>query len=369
MRKYLGGIILLVVVAVVAVWQWQQARQPHAVTVVGRVGGEKMGFLQDPEVRQLLRQRYGLTVQAQKYGSVEMVTQPATGQNFLWPASEVNLEYYRGRGGTLVQSHNIFHSPMVFYSWDIVTEALIQRGFVTQRDGIYTVPDLPGLLERIESRTPWADMGLPQLHGVIKIISTDPSRSNSGNSFAGLLATVMNRGEVVSAQDAPSLQALLPRVSAFFSRMGFLEHSSGVLWDKYISQGAGAYPVIVGYENQLVEYSLTHPDILDLLRQKTRILYPQPTVWSSHPFIALDAVGERLLNALQDADIQKLAWERHGFRPGLLGTQNDPKVLQVAGLPETIHAVIRMPHTAVMERLLEVLRAGGHGAQKAYRPR
>jgi hypothetical protein len=186
-----------------------------------------------------------------------------------------NLEYYRGRGGTVVQSHNIFHSPIVFYSWDIVTEEHIQHGLVTHQDGTYTVQDLPGLVNLIETRTSWADTGLPQLHGPIKIIATDPTRSNSGNSFAGLLATVMNDGEVVSAQDAPSL---LPRVSAFFARIGFLEHSSGVLWDKYISQGAGAYPLIVGYENQLVEYSLTHPDILDLLRQKTRILYPKPTV-------------------------------------------------------------------------------------------
>ena len=61
-----------------------------------------------------MQQRYGLTVNAQRYGSVEMVTEPTTGQDFLWPASEVDLEYYRERSGKLVQSQNIFHSPLVF---------------------------------------------------------------------------------------------------------------------------------------------------------------------------------------------------------------------------------------------------------------
>jgi hypothetical protein len=80
--------------------------------------------------------------------------------------------------------------------------------------------------------------------------------------------------------------------------------------------------------------------------------------------MALDAAGEYLLKALQDPDIQRLAWERHGFRSGLLGTQNDPKVLQVVGLPETIDAVIRMPHTAIMEQILQVLQTGGQGISK-----
>ena len=39
-----------------------------------------------------------------------------------------------------------------------------------------------------------------------------------------------------------------PESNKSVDRMGFLEHSSGVLWDKFISQGAGAYPLIIGYE-------------------------------------------------------------------------------------------------------------------------
>jgi len=198
---------------------------------------------------------------------------------------------------------------------------------------------------------------LPQLYGAIRVIATDPAKSNSGNSFSGLLATLMNNGEVVTASDAQHFATLLSRVQSVFARMGFLEHSSGVLWDKFISQGAGAYPLIVGYENQLVEYSIEHPTTVELLRQQVRTLYPIPTVWSSHPFIALTPNGTRLLEALQDPVPQWLAWEQHGFRSGLQGTRNEPNVLKVIGLPSSIEAVIPMPPAAVMSRVLETVRA------------
>ena len=106
MRKWLGLVILVFVAAVVIVWQWQQTRHPPAVTVVGRVGGEKRSFLQNPELQQFLQKRHGITLNVQRYGSVEMVLEPPTGQDFLWPASEVDFEYYRDRGGAFV------HIPM-----------------------------------------------------------------------------------------------------------------------------------------------------------------------------------------------------------------------------------------------------------------
>ncbi len=259
MQKYLGVVLLALVVAVTVVWQWQRSQRPVAVTVVGRAGGEKSGFLQDSEVQAYLQQRHGITVKAQRYGSVEMVLEPPAGQDFLWPASEVDVEYYRDRGGPLLQSRNLLYSPLVFYSWDVVTAGLMQRGLVNQRGEAYYLPDLPQLITLMEARTPWAELGLPQLYGSVKMLATDPAKSNSGNSFAGLLANLMNHGDVVTPADATRLATLLPRVQALFARMGFLEHSSGVLWDKFISQGAGAYPLIIGYENQLVEYSVEHP--------------------------------------------------------------------------------------------------------------
>ena len=54
---------------------------------------------------------------------------------------------------------------------------------------------------------------------------------------------------------------------------------------------AGAYPIIVAYENQLLEFAAEHREMIVPVRQKLRVLYPRPTVWASHPLIALDASG------------------------------------------------------------------------------
>ena len=55
------------------------------VTIQGYVGGEKMGFLRNPKVGEILQSRYGVTFDARKAGSIEMVTTLSTeGQDLLW---------------------------------------------------------------------------------------------------------------------------------------------------------------------------------------------------------------------------------------------------------------------------------------------
>jgi len=200
----------------------------------------------------------------------------------------------------------------------------------------------------------WSDIGLPQLHGRISIHTTDPTLSNSGNLFAGLLANTLNGGEVV---DDASVERVLPQLKLFFTRLGFMEQSSSDLFQQYLTTGMGAKPMIAGYESQLIEFSVLNEGYRGQLKDKVRVLYPRPTVWSSHPLIARDAAGVRLLEALKDKDIQDLAWKRHGFRSGLVGVQNDPSVLQVVGVPETVQSVIDMPSPSVMDRIIQTLSA------------
>src|SRR5262249_50215119 len=149
--------------------------------------------------------------------------------------------------------------------------------------------------------------------------STDPAKSNSGNAWAALLANTYNGGEVLTPDKA---DAVIPKVKAFFDRVGFMESGSGTLFDKFLKQGAGAYPIIVAYENQLLEFAVEHHELLEPLRRKLRVIYPRPTVWASHPMIALDPGAKRLIAALREPEMMRLAWERHGFRAGLMGSVN-----------------------------------------------
>ncbi len=316
------GILIFVGIAGIAIgWKYlnrppEQAKAAVGapVTLSGKIGGEKAGFVEDPEVKGLLG-RYQITLDAKKAGSVELVRGPTAGLNFLWPANQVNLESFMELGGDPAQTEEIFHSPLVFYAWDIIADALVTNGIVEKVGATYFVTDLAKLVDLVDQKKKWADLGLSQYYSAVLIHTTDPARSNSGNTWAALLASTYNGGDVLTADKA---DVILPKLKTFFDRLGFMEASSGTLFDKFLKQGAGAYPIIVAYENQLLEFAAEHRELIEPVRNKLRILYPRPTVWASHPLIALDGSGKRLIAAFKDPEIQKLAWERHGFRGGLL---------------------------------------------------
>lgn len=363
MQKFLGLIILLAVAVSAAFFILGKEKVAElsgggpkkvssgVVIAAGRAGSEKINFLQSEKVQEQLLEQ-GLKVEVRKSGSVEMVQEAVSGDDFLWPASQGNVESFKNSGSMIQQTADIFNSPLVLYSWDIVTDALIKAGIVQHKEGVNYIVDLPKLLEHVMAKKQWKEIGLSQLYGSIIIRTTDPAKSNSGNMFAALTANTLNHGEVVTAE---TIDSVLPQVKDFYARLGYMEDSSAVLFEKFLQQGVGAYPMIVGYENQLVEYSLQHKEHLPLLKSKVRILYPVPTVWASHPLIALTDNGKKLLAALKEPDIQKLAWEQHGFRSGLMGVENDPAVLDVVGLPKSIDAVMPMPSAAVMDKITKQL--------------
>lgn len=348
--KFIGAVILLVIVAAALYYQYHPVSKP-AVTLKGLVGGEKIGLLEDEAFKKILKGKYGITLDYSKAGSIEMVKENAVGYDFLFPSSQTALELFKSaKSNQLVKSANIFNSPIVLYTWDIVADALIKNGLVTQKGSTY-VGDLPKLVDAVMSDRKWADIGLSDLYGNIAIIPTDPTKSNSGNMFSGLMANALN-GEVV---DETTVANVLPQLKQFFKKLGYLEPSSGDLFEQYLRTGVGAKPIIVGYENQIIEFADAYPDAWKTVKNKIRIIYPAPTVWSAHPLIVLTPKAKELISALEDKEIQKIAWEKHGFRTGLLGVQNDQKVLTVTGIPESIAKVMPMPKADVMELIIEAL--------------
>ncbi len=81
-----------------------------------------------------------------------------------------------------------------------------------------------------------------------------------------------------------TIDSVLPGIKGYYDRMGFQPKSSGDIFDLFISNPY-TYPLLVGYENQLIEYAIQNSDdyTIDFLKKNIRSLYPQPTVWSSHP--------------------------------------------------------------------------------------
>jgi hypothetical protein len=364
-KKLIGPLILLLVALAVGVWKWtgggparQLVEKPLPQQVVhlsGYVGGEKMRLLADPEVTRLLKDGHGVTLDAVKAGSIEMADSlPLEGKDLLWPSNQIATELFRRRGGAVLAEETVFNSPIVLYTYDIVADALIKAGIVEKQSEVYYLVDLPKLVTLIRGGKKWADIGLPQLYGQIAILSTDPTRSNSGNIFAGLLANMLNGGEVVTPDHVDDI---LPDLIDYFSKRGYMEHSSGDIFKSFITTGVGAKPLIVGYENQLIEFALENENTIDFLTQKVRTLYPIPTVWSRHPVIALTENGRRLIDALNSEPLQQVAWRRHGFRSGRMGVVNNPAELPVSGIPTEITAVMPMPGADVMQRIIAALRS------------
>jgi hypothetical protein len=358
MNRTLLGLLILGAIAGAAVVVSQldldslsrQVETRDRVAVSIFFGGEKSALLRNPKVADIIDDRYKITLTATQAGSVEQVTTlDYAGRDCLWPSNEVTVELARNAGRPVQAATTIFNSPIVFFAWADVAEAMVAKGMVTQRnDGLLTA-DITRIAAAVDQGARWKeDLGL-NIYGPFRIFSTHPAKSNSGNVWSGLLSIVFNNG---TPPNLAQIDAILPRLTAYFQAMGHMESSSGDIFENFLKQGMGARPIIVGYENQLVEFLTVNAAYADLIRDKIRVIYPEPTVFASHPLISLTPACSRLAEALQDPDLQAIAWAEHGFRTGLIGVENDPAALKSATLPATVDLVVPMPPAAVMERII-----------------
>src|SRR5262245_58173880 len=325
------------------------------VTLWGFIGGEKVDLVRNKKVADLLHRRYGITLDARRAGSVEMVSDPALiGQHpqWLWPASSVLVQLARRNGLPVRRDDIVFNSPLVLYSWSPVVEALIKAGYVEKRDNAYYVVKMAELMQAISDGLAWRDIGVGNLFGRVIVTSTDPVKSNSGFSFAALLANLF-AGDVATAE---SLKRDLPKINAIFARMGYKESSSGTHSNRYLNEGLGSKPLIVADESKPVESTLADPERWKSLQTSSIrpvMLYPTPTVFSAHPIVSLTEQADRLVPALTDPELQELAWSEHGFR-GKLGSvgKGGPAV---EGLAPVRASVVPIPDASVMLALVERL--------------
>lgn len=350
MKTKIIGLVILITVIIAAVIYVMVGSSNAVTEIKGYVGGEKIGLLEDEEVQEILRDKYKLSIDYAKAGSIDMITADATGMNFLFPSNQTALELYEKINGDPVKSEIILNTPIVLYTRQAVADAFVSEGLATKDCDVYYV-DMTKLTEAIENGTKWSDIGLDQLYGSITVGTTDPTKSNSGNMFAGLLANTLCGG----VADETSLYEILPRLESIFQKLGYMESSSSDLFDQFLKTGMGAKPLIAGYENQLLEFAVENPETWEHVSGDIIMMYPTPTVWSSHVFIALDENGTLGIDALLDEDIQRLAWEKHGFRTGVYDTPADSEHFGVSGLADEITQVAPMPDADTMDRIIRNL--------------
>lgn len=262
-------------------------RSADQVRLWGFIGGEKLNFVRSETVRNLLERRHGITLDARRAGSVEMVSDTSlTSQKpeWVWPASNVLTQIARRNGLPVRRDEIVFNTPLVVYSWSPVVEALMRRGYVDERAGVFYLVKARELVDDMVRGTTWRDLGISNLFGRVLVSSTDPTKSNSGFSFAGLLANLL-AGDVASFD---TLTRDLETIASVFDRMGYKESSSGTHWNSYLNEGMGGKPLLIGYESQLIEFILGNAEQWKQLQSQSIrpvLLYPVPTVHSSHPIV------------------------------------------------------------------------------------
>ncbi|QTA91897.1 hypothetical protein [Desulfonema magnum] len=308
-------------------------------------GTEKKGLLKDPEFQEILRKKHGIVIKGTKADGFEISESDIQGIDGIWPSTDIAALFFKKQHpDAQYKTGNIFHTPVVFYSWPEVTDTLIRQGIVEKRKNLYAVTNMKKLLE-MGNRT-WESLRLSGQNGLIIIQSPDPGKSNAGFLMAGLTAAVLNN---------ENIEGHLSEIQKIYKRMKPLEPSPDTLFNRYIKQGRWAFPLISACENQIIEFYHAFPNYQNKIRTQVRVLIPEPTVLSEHPFLALTKKGESLLTALQSPDIQKLAWQRFGFRSGVEGIDNDPGELEKIGLTGQIRSLISLPSPQVMDEIIAIL--------------
>ncbi|SCF18673.1 hypothetical protein GA0070558_14119 [Micromonospora haikouensis] len=351
--RFLIGLVTVIAVCVVAAVLWKRsadrpatAAPPTTVTCVG--GSEKSELMADPEVKRILRDDYRLEVAFGPLGSydqVQLSTEEIKARKLdcLWPSSASAQGVFEAlHPGAFpgYRAENVLQSPEVIYAGPRGTDALLKKGIVQRRGDRYFVVDMKGLLlNQVVKRGTWEALGAADLRGPITISSTDPAKSNSGFTMAQLQLNVVATDDGFSAPSLAQARKALPTMRALYDAQGLQSRSSDSGFREWLTQG-GEFkaPLYAGYENQIIQQVFQSGDASAALLKNVRVLYPDPTIYSDHPVLALDPDAGRFADALKDPKIQQIAWKRYGFRSAVQVGANDVGDFPGIGLADQIRA-------------------------------
>ena len=254
-------------------------------------------------------------------------------------------ERYPSIGGGIALS-----TPIVVYSWKDVAEAFVKEGIVTQTDGTYYITDMSKLLQYILEGKKWTDVGL-NLYGSINIASTDPVTSSPGATYYGLLLSIMCENQV----NDETVAANLPKLKEFYEKSGYMNNTPADLFERYLKNGMGAYPMIVDYEKSLIDFANSNKNGFNQVKDDVVVLYPAPTIWNAHCVNAFTENGEAFYKVFEDEEIGQIAWDKYGFRTGITGGNFDVSSIGINGVPQKITSTVGSLKMDIYNKLIDYL--------------
>ena len=197
----------------------------------------------------------------------------------------------------------------------------------------------------------WSDIGLNKLYGNINIASTDPVTSSPGATYYGLLLSILCESQVNDA----SVNTNLPKLKDFYVKSGYMNNTPADLFERYLKTGMGGEPMIVDYEKSIIDFANSNPDGFEQVKNNIRVLYPAPTIWNSHCIASFTENGNKFYKAFDDPEIQKIAWERYGFRTGITGGSYDVSKFGI-GVPQSVTSTVSGLKMDIYNKLIDYLK-------------
>lgn len=333
-----------------------KAKAAAIATVTGLIGSEKEAFFADPQVKQILHDKYQIQLTAQTAGSRSIATQggqlgKADKYDFVFPSGSPAADKIKQDFRTQ-NSYRVFFTPMAVASWQPIVDVLEKNAIVRKIDNHYSIIDMGKLQNLMTKQTRWQDLPNNDSFKVgrkVLIKSTNIASSNSAAMYLSLASYLANGKSVV--ENDSQIAKVLPQVTPLFSGQGYMAGSSATPFEDYLLKGQGDSPLVMIYEAQFLaqaEQGNIRPEMV--------LLYPEPTIFTQHILLSMNDKGSKLGNALTtDPDLQKLAI-KYGFR------SNDPKMAnefaksltdhKLTYVPSSFNEVIDPPSYEVLEKMI-----------------
>ena len=395
-KQIIGIVIFIAIIVGVIVYKLIKDNSEDGIlsgnltTIYVATGGGKEDFLADERVNEILRKKYKINVVYDSWsngktvlwplirekvglGSQEIMDRINNGENItihtegaskydvLFTSDQRFYDYYKlfpnkeaneADRYTVLQGGLTLNTPIVIYSWGKVVDALMKEKIVTKgEDGVYYITGMEKLMNYILEGKKWSDIGLNELYGNINIASTDPVTSSPGATYYGLLLSILSGGNI----NEKDLNTNLAKLKKFYNKSGYMNNTPADLFERYLKTGMGGEPMIVDYEKSMIDFANSNQKGFNEVKNDIRVLYPSPTIWNSHCLTIFTENGKKLYDAMEDEEIQQIAFNKYGFRTGITGGVYDVSSLGI-DLPKSITSTVTSLKMDTYNQLIDYLK-------------
>ena len=329
------------------------------------LGKGKDDLLSDDEIKNIIKNRYGLDVTYDNWKNSNLVKnslvrKDGTGYDAMFTSDERYYEYYKQSANetkgetqrnTIYKGGKTLNTPIVIYTWDTMIGTLLNEKIITEHSGVYYITDMNKLLSYITEEKKWSDIGLEGNDSKITVETKDPLNYLLGEKYYELLLCTMCGGNVTDE----NIDQTLPNLKELYKKTKH-NTSTANLFKSFVQSGSSKKAMIADYEKSIIQYAYQNPESFEKIKDKIKILYPTPTIWTSHCIATFTENGNKFYDALTDKDVEQIAWNKYGFRSATTGISYDVSQLGITGIPQTIDSTVFTMGMDAYEKMINYIK-------------